>query len=204
MSVAGTRPIIDLASRLIGAVARILPMPATLSFYVVALVVGLLLGSFITEPAAITVTALILREPFTRGGRDALPVGIAGAVVRLAPTEGPGQVVYSGLTAKYQLATALARLRERGDREAVGEGFADFGRRKQPLTPGFVVPSPECGSSAAVLHGGLRPQNLQNVRRPNQVVQALARSDGKDLGGLVWADHGPHHHQFTQRRQGRP
>ena len=38
--------------------------------------------------------------------------------------------------------TALARLRERGDREAVGEGFADRDGRKQPLTPGFAVPSP--------------------------------------------------------------
>jgi hypothetical protein len=64
MSVAGTRPIIDFASRLIGAVARILPMRGALSFYLVALVVGPLLGSFITEPAAITVTALILRERF--------------------------------------------------------------------------------------------------------------------------------------------
>jgi len=64
MSVAGTRPIIDFASRLIGAVARILPMRGALSFYLVALIVGPLLGSFITEPAAITVTALILRERF--------------------------------------------------------------------------------------------------------------------------------------------
>jgi len=38
--------------------------------------------------------------------------------------------------------TALARLRERGDREAVGEGSADGDGRKQPLTPGFAVPSP--------------------------------------------------------------
>ena len=64
MSVAGTRPIIDFASRLIGTVARIVPMPGALSFYLVALVVGPLLGSFITEPAAMTVTALILRERF--------------------------------------------------------------------------------------------------------------------------------------------
>jgi hypothetical protein len=64
MSVAGTRPIIDVATRLIGAIARILPMSGALSFYLVALVVGPLLGSFITEPAAITVTALILRERF--------------------------------------------------------------------------------------------------------------------------------------------
>jgi hypothetical protein len=66
MSVAGTRPVIDFASRLIGAVARILPMPGALSFYLVALVVGSLLGSFITEPAAMTVTALILRERFMK------------------------------------------------------------------------------------------------------------------------------------------
>ena len=52
------------------------------------------------------------------------------------------ELVHFGLTAKYQLTTALARLRERGDRAAVGEGSGDFGRRKQPLTPGFAVPSP--------------------------------------------------------------
>jgi hypothetical protein len=52
------------------------------------------------------------------------------------------EFVHFGLTTKHQLTTALARLRERGDREAVGEGFAHFARRKQPLTPGFAVPSP--------------------------------------------------------------
>ena len=50
--------------------------------------------------------------------------------------------LYIVVMAKYQLTTALARLRERGDREAVGEGFADLARSKQPLTPGFAVPSP--------------------------------------------------------------
>jgi len=52
------------------------------------------------------------------------------------------EFVHFGLTAKYQLTTALARLRERADREAVGEGFAESPRRKQPPTPGFAVPSP--------------------------------------------------------------
>jgi hypothetical protein len=47
-----------------------------------------------------------------------------------------------GLAAKNQLKIALARLRERGDREAVGEGFAGLARKKQPLTSGFAVPSP--------------------------------------------------------------
>jgi hypothetical protein len=54
----------------------------------------------------------------------------------------PLEFVHFDLMAKYELRTALARLRERGDREAVGEGFADFAPRKQPLTPGFAVPSP--------------------------------------------------------------
>ena len=54
----------------------------------------------------------------------------------------PLEFVHFGLDVKYQLTTAFARLRERGDRDAVGEGLADFGRRKQPLTPGFAVPSP--------------------------------------------------------------
>ena len=65
-----------------------------------------------------------------------------GAVRKGGASAPPLEFVHFGLTAKYQLTTALARLRERGDREAVGEGFADLERRKQPLTPGFAVPSP--------------------------------------------------------------
>ena len=68
MSVAGTRPIIDFASRMIGAMARILPMSNAQAFYLMALVLGPLLGSFITEPAAMTVTALILRDRFMKAG----------------------------------------------------------------------------------------------------------------------------------------
>ena len=52
------------------------------------------------------------------------------------------EFVHFGLKAKYQLTAALARLRERGDREAVGEGLADSKGTKQPLSPGFAVPSP--------------------------------------------------------------
>ena len=36
------------------------------------------------------------------------------------------EFVHFGLEVEYQLTTALARLRERGDRAAVGEGFADL------------------------------------------------------------------------------
>lgn len=64
MCMAGTRPIILLAEKIIGMIAKLIPMPGKMAFYVSALVVGPLLGSFITEPAAMTVTALILLDYF--------------------------------------------------------------------------------------------------------------------------------------------
>ncbi len=66
----------------------------------------------------------------------------SGETCRGDPGGRPLEFLHLGLAAKYQLITALARLRERGDREAVGEGFAAYTGRKQPLTPGFAVPSP--------------------------------------------------------------
>jgi hypothetical protein len=64
MSVAATRPILDFANALIRRVAGLLPVAGEGAFYFVALVLGPLMGSFITEPAAMTVTALILRDRF--------------------------------------------------------------------------------------------------------------------------------------------
>ena len=64
MSVAATRPILDFASALIGGIARLVPLAGEGAFYFAALVIGPLLGSFITEPAAMTVTALILKDRF--------------------------------------------------------------------------------------------------------------------------------------------
>ena len=64
MAMAGTRPIIKLAEMMITAIAKIVPLPQKMGFYATTLIVGPLLGSFITEPAAMTVTALILLETF--------------------------------------------------------------------------------------------------------------------------------------------
>ncbi|WP_419172407.1 putative Na+/H+ antiporter [Halobacteriovorax sp.] len=64
MCMAGTRPIIVLAEKIIGMIAKVLPMPGKMAFYISALIVGPILGSFITEPAAMTVTALILLDYF--------------------------------------------------------------------------------------------------------------------------------------------
>lgn len=64
MVVASTKPIITLASRLINTIARQLPFAKGISFYATCLILGPILGSFITEPAAMTVTAIILLERF--------------------------------------------------------------------------------------------------------------------------------------------
>lgn len=66
MVLCSTRPILELAGRLIEVSSRILPLPRPIAFYVTALIMGPLLGSFITEPAAMTVTALILLDRFYR------------------------------------------------------------------------------------------------------------------------------------------
>ncbi len=59
---------VRLAEALILHVARWLPWPAGTSFYVAALVLGPLLGSLVTEPAAMTLLALVLkRRHFDRG-----------------------------------------------------------------------------------------------------------------------------------------
>jgi len=64
MTVAATRPVIQLARSTIEGLAGLLPMSRSMAFFLVALIVGPLLGSFITEPAAMTVTALLLRAKF--------------------------------------------------------------------------------------------------------------------------------------------
>ncbi|HYC37603.1 MAG TPA: putative Na+/H+ antiporter [Usitatibacter sp.] len=68
MVVAGSRPILALASRLTAMVAAALPLPRPLAFYFAALAFVPLLGSFITEPAAMTLAALILRDRYYARG----------------------------------------------------------------------------------------------------------------------------------------
>lgn len=64
MCIAATRPVIVFAEMIITFFSKLLPFPGKLSFYLSALIIGPLLGSFITEPATMTVTALILLESF--------------------------------------------------------------------------------------------------------------------------------------------
>jgi hypothetical protein len=68
MSVAATRPILQAAKSLITAFGRLLPLGDSASFFFGCLALGPVLGSFITEPAAMTVTALLLKERFYERG----------------------------------------------------------------------------------------------------------------------------------------
>nr|WP_232788423.1 putative Na+/H+ antiporter [Macromonas nakdongensis] len=62
MVVAGSRPILQAASGAVQAVVRVTPMPRTMAFYFTALGIVPLLGSFITEPAAMTLAALLMKD----------------------------------------------------------------------------------------------------------------------------------------------
>lgn len=64
MTIASTRPIIEFAGKIIASVAKILPLHESISYYFCCMTVGTLLGSLITEPAAITVCAILLYERF--------------------------------------------------------------------------------------------------------------------------------------------
>lgn len=68
MTIAATLPVIYFANRSISAIAAMMPMPKRMGFFFSAMVIGPLLGSFITEPAAMTVTAVIMKNAyFDRG-----------------------------------------------------------------------------------------------------------------------------------------
>lgn len=68
MVIAGTRPILHTAMVGVCLIARIIPLPGKMGFYFTVLSLVPLLGSFITEPAAMTLAALILADRFFGSG----------------------------------------------------------------------------------------------------------------------------------------
>lgn len=70
MVVAASRAVLQVSRGLVALLARLLPMPASTAYFFVTLSLVPLLGSFITEPAAMTLAALILRD-----GYYAQPIG---------------------------------------------------------------------------------------------------------------------------------
>ncbi len=64
MCIAATRPVIHFAEKIILFISRHLPLSERTSYYIATMIIGPILGSFITEPAAMTVTAMILLNSF--------------------------------------------------------------------------------------------------------------------------------------------
>ncbi len=64
MVVAASRAVLQVSRGLVALLARLLPMPASTAYFFVTLSLVPLLGSFITEPAAMTLAALILRDGY--------------------------------------------------------------------------------------------------------------------------------------------
>lgn len=62
MILASTRPVTDLAEMVIGKISNLIPLPKKIRMYCSILVLGPLLGSLITEPAAMTISALLLKR----------------------------------------------------------------------------------------------------------------------------------------------
>jgi len=60
MVIAGTRPVLQTARALVRRLAGLIPLPGSLGTYLVVLTLVPLLGSFITEPAAMTLAAMVL------------------------------------------------------------------------------------------------------------------------------------------------
>ncbi|MCH8620286.1 putative Na+/H+ antiporter [Undibacterium sp. TS12] len=68
MVVAASRPVLDIVVRLLGSLARLMPMHETVALVWLGLTAVPLLGSLITEPAAMTLAALLLAPKVFRPG----------------------------------------------------------------------------------------------------------------------------------------
>ena len=64
MVVAASRAVLQMSRWLVAFNARLLPLPQPMAYFLVTMSLVPLLGSFITEPAAMTLAALILRDGF--------------------------------------------------------------------------------------------------------------------------------------------
>ena len=81
MVVAGSRPILRLAERLVRAAARLLPVRRGMGMYFLTLSLVPVLGSLITEPGAMTLAALMLRDGvFSQGISRTLKYGTLGVL----------------------------------------------------------------------------------------------------------------------------
>ena len=81
MVICGTRPILQFAGTLVQIMAKVMPLPRNMALYFLILAFVPLLGSFITEPAAMTLAALMLRDTiFKHSTSNKLKYGTLGVL----------------------------------------------------------------------------------------------------------------------------
>jgi putative Na+/H+ antiporter len=81
MVVSASKPILQLVSDVVRGAARAMPISEGIAHYLLALSLLPMLGSFVTEPAAMTLAALMLREViFSRQASSALKYATLGAL----------------------------------------------------------------------------------------------------------------------------
>lgn len=81
MVVAASRPVLEIVQRILGSVARLVPLRTSLVLAWLGLAAVPLLGSFITEPAAMTLAALMLApQIFKQGIPEWLKYGALGVL----------------------------------------------------------------------------------------------------------------------------
>ncbi len=81
MVIAATRPILHTAMAAVRTLGRLLPLPGSLGPYLVTLILVPLIGSLITEPAAMTLAALVLANSlFSRGISKTLKYATLGVL----------------------------------------------------------------------------------------------------------------------------
>lgn len=80
MVVAASRPVLQVSSAAVQGIVRILPMHRSMAFFFTALAVVPLLGSFITEPAAMTLAALLMKDTVFAKASRRLQYGALGVL----------------------------------------------------------------------------------------------------------------------------
>ena len=81
MVISASRPILQLVSDLVRKLATVVPLPAAVAYYFLALAVVPLVGSIVTEPAAMTLAALMLRDViFSRNASSRLKYATLGVL----------------------------------------------------------------------------------------------------------------------------
>ena len=80
MVVAASKPVLQVSSAAVQALVRIIPLPKPLAFFFTVLGIVPLLGSFITEPAAMTLAALLMKDTIFAKASRRLQYGALGVL----------------------------------------------------------------------------------------------------------------------------